>query len=178
MAPPNPRLHGGPDHAEACPRRAASTRPRRVLGERLRPKQTVGALAGAGAGGLLGAQIGEDEGQLAATAAGTLLGAFVGSEVGQSLDRADQLYASRASYDALEYAPSVALPLAEPGQRPSRQRHPAAHLPEHGRRILPRVPAAGGNRRRGPGGLWHRLPPAGRPVAAGRLSAGAAGRGL
>ncbi len=69
-------------------------------------KQTVGALAGAGAGGLLGAQVGKGKGQLAATAAGTLLGAFLGSEVGRSLDRADQLHASRASYQALEYAPA------------------------------------------------------------------------
>jgi surface antigen len=69
-------------------------------------KQTVGALAGAGAGGLLGAQIGKGKGQLAATAAGTLLGAFLGSEVGRSLDRADKLYASQASYQALEYAPA------------------------------------------------------------------------
>ena len=69
-------------------------------------KQTVGALAGAGAGGLLGAQLGDGKEQLAATAAGTLLGAFLGSEVGRSLDRADQLYASRASYEALEYAPA------------------------------------------------------------------------
>jgi surface antigen len=69
-------------------------------------KQTVGALAGAGAGGLLGAQLGDGKEQLVATAAGTLLGAFLGSEVGKSLDRADQLYASKASYEALEYAPS------------------------------------------------------------------------
>jgi surface antigen len=69
-------------------------------------KQTVGALAGAGAGGLLGAQVGKGGTRLAATAAGTLLGAFLGSEVGRSLDRADALYASRAEYHALEYAPS------------------------------------------------------------------------
>jgi surface antigen len=69
-------------------------------------KQTVGALAGAGAGGLLGAQVGKGGTQLAATAAGTLLGAFLGSEVGKSLDRADTLYASRAEYQALEYTPS------------------------------------------------------------------------
>ena len=69
-------------------------------------KQTVGALAGAGAGGLLGAQLGDGKEQLAATAAGTLLGAFLGSEVGRSLDRADKLYATRASYQALEYAPA------------------------------------------------------------------------
>jgi surface antigen len=72
----------------------------------LGPKQTVGALAGAGAGGLLGAQMGKGGTQLAATAAGTLLGAFLGSEVGKSLDRADAVYASRAEYQALEYAPS------------------------------------------------------------------------
>jgi surface antigen len=69
----------------------------------LGPKQTVGALAGAGVGGLLGAQIGNGKGRLAATAAGTLLGAFLGNEAGKSLDRADRLYASRAEYQALEY---------------------------------------------------------------------------
>jgi surface antigen len=75
-------------------------------GSDLGTKQTVGALAGAGAGGLLGAQVGKGGTQLAATAAGTLLGAFLGSEVGKSLDRADALYARRAEYRALEYAPS------------------------------------------------------------------------
>jgi surface antigen len=69
-------------------------------------KQTVGALAGAGAGGLLGAQVGKGGTRLAATAAGTLLGAFLGSEVGKSLDRADAVHASRAQYQALEYTPS------------------------------------------------------------------------
>ena len=69
-------------------------------------KQTVGALAGAGAGGLLGAQVGRGSTRLAATAAGTLLGAFLGSEVGRSLDRADAVHASQAQYQALEYTPS------------------------------------------------------------------------
>jgi surface antigen len=69
-------------------------------------KQTVGALAGAGAGGLLGAQVGKGSTRLAATAAGTLLGAFLGSEVGRSLDRADAVHASQAQYQALEYTPS------------------------------------------------------------------------
>jgi surface antigen len=72
----------------------------------LGPKQTVGTLAGAGAGGLLGAQVGKGSTRLAATAAGTLLGAFLGNEVGKSLDRADAVYASRAQYQALEYTPS------------------------------------------------------------------------
>jgi surface antigen len=70
-------------------------------------KQTVGALAGAAGGGLLGAQIGDGKKtRLAATAAGTLLGAFLGSEVGKSLDRADRMYAGEAQYEALEYVPS------------------------------------------------------------------------
>ena len=69
-------------------------------------KQTVGALAGAGAGGLLGAQVGKGSTRLAATAAGTLLGAFLGSEVGRSLDHADAAHASQAQYQALEYTPS------------------------------------------------------------------------
>ena len=69
-------------------------------------KQTVGTLAGAGAGGLLGAQVGKGSTRLAATAAGTLLGAFFGSEVGRSLDRADAAHASQAQYQALEYTPS------------------------------------------------------------------------
>ena len=69
-------------------------------------KQTVGALAGAGAGGLLGAQVGKGSTRLAATAAGTLLGAFLGNEVGKSLDRADAMHASHAQYQALEYTPS------------------------------------------------------------------------
>ena len=69
-------------------------------------KQTVGTLAGAGAGGLLGAQVGKGSTRLAATAAGTLLGAFLGSEVGRSLDRADAAHASQAQYQALEYTPS------------------------------------------------------------------------
>jgi surface antigen len=69
-------------------------------------KQTVGAIAGAGAGGLLGAQFGHGPGQLAATAAGTLAGALLGGAIGKSLDQTDQLYANSADYHALEYAPS------------------------------------------------------------------------
>ena len=66
-------------------------------------KQTVGAGAGAVAGGLAGSQIGSGSGQLVATGAGVLLGALLGSEVGKSLDRADMAYARQANqraYDA------------------------------------------------------------------------------
>lgn len=60
------------------------------------PKQGIGTLGGAAAGGLAGAQVGKGKGQLAMTALGALVGAFAGSSVGSSLDRADELHADRA----------------------------------------------------------------------------------
>lgn len=60
-------------------------------------KQTIGTGAGAVLGGLAGSQVGGGSGRLIAVGAGTLLGAFLGSEVGSSLDKADQLYAERAT---------------------------------------------------------------------------------
>jgi surface antigen len=75
-------------------------------GSDLGPKQTVGTLLGAGTGAFIGSHIGRGNGRLVATSVGTLLGAYVGNEAGKSLDRADQLYASRAEYQALEYTPS------------------------------------------------------------------------
>ncbi len=67
-------------------------------------KQTIGALGGAAAGGLLGAQIGGGSGQLAATAAGALLGALVGSEIGRTMDEVDRMRAEQA-YDQAQNAP-------------------------------------------------------------------------
>jgi surface antigen len=67
-------------------------------------KQTVGALGGAAAGGLLGAQFGSGKGQLAATAAGALLGALVGSEIGRSMDEVDRMQAEQA-YGQAQSAP-------------------------------------------------------------------------
>ncbi len=67
-------------------------------------KQTVGALGGAAAGGLLGAQIGGGKGQLAATGAGVLLGALIGSEIGRSMDEVDRMKAEQA-YDQAQAAP-------------------------------------------------------------------------
>lgn len=66
------------------------------------PKQTVGTLGGAVAGGLLGSQIGGGSGRLWATGAGVLLGGLLGSEIGRSLDRADQQYMAQASYQSLD----------------------------------------------------------------------------
>ena len=60
-------------------------------------KQSGGTLLGAGLGALAGSQIGSGRGQLAAVAIGALGGAFLGNSVGQSLDRADQLHANRAT---------------------------------------------------------------------------------
>ena len=70
------------------------------------PKQGIGAIAGAGAGGLAGSQIGDGRGQLIATGAGAVLGMLIGSEIGKSLDRADRLYAARNAQQTLETAPS------------------------------------------------------------------------
>lgn len=66
-------------------------------------KQVAGGLLGAAGGAVLGTQVGSGSGRLAATAIGTLIGAFAGSSIGQSLDRADQLHASRAQQSALEH---------------------------------------------------------------------------
>ena len=67
-------------------------------------KQTIGALGGAAAGGLLGAQFGSGKGQLAATAAGVLIGALIGSEIGRSMDDVDRMKAERA-YNQAATAP-------------------------------------------------------------------------
>ena len=69
-------------------------------------KEEVGALVGAGLGGLAGSFIGDGGGQLVAVGVGTMLGAILGSEVGKSLDRADKLAMAHAQYEALEYGES------------------------------------------------------------------------
>lgn len=63
-------------------------------------KQTVGALGGAAAGGLVGSQIGSGSGKLAATAIGVLAGGLIGSEIGKSLDSADRLEQQQAAQRA------------------------------------------------------------------------------
>lgn len=66
------------------------------------PKQQIGTLGGAVAGGLAGSAIGGGTGRLIATGAGVLLGSLLGSSIGQSLDRADQAYLSQSTQRALE----------------------------------------------------------------------------
>ncbi len=71
-------------------------------GQAYGPKQGFGTLAGAAAGGLLGAQIGSGSGRLVSTALGTLAGAAIGNSIGDSLDKADEVYATSARNKALE----------------------------------------------------------------------------
>lgn len=70
------------------------------------PKQTGGALVGAGTGALIGSQIGHGDTRLAAVAIGTLLGGFAGSEVGKSLDRADRVEMAQTTNNTLETYPT------------------------------------------------------------------------
>lgn len=65
-------------------------------------KEEVGALVGAGLGGLAGSMIGDGGGRLVAVGVGTMLGAIMGGEVGKSLDRADRLALAQARHEALE----------------------------------------------------------------------------
>ena len=69
-------------------------------------KEEIGAVVGAGLGGLAGSFIGDGGGQLVAVAVGTVVGAMMGAEVGKSLDRADRLALAEAQHDALEYGKS------------------------------------------------------------------------
>ena len=65
-------------------------------------KQTGGTLVGAGAGALLGSQMGSGRGKLAMVAIGALGGAFLGSQIGKSMDETDRQQAMRAQNRALE----------------------------------------------------------------------------
>jgi surface antigen len=70
------------------------------------PKQSIGGIGGAVAGGLLGSQIGSGEGRLVATGVGAALGALLGSSIGAQLDEADQQRVYYAQTQALETQPS------------------------------------------------------------------------
>ena len=65
-------------------------------------KEEVGAIVGAGLGGIAGSFIGDGGGKLVAVGVGTMLGAIIGGETGKSLDRADKLALAQAQHDALE----------------------------------------------------------------------------
>jgi len=69
-----------------------------------KPKETMGAILGAGVGALAGSQVGSGKGQMAAIAIGALAGAWAGGGVGKSLDRADRNYSQQTAQNALEYS--------------------------------------------------------------------------
>lgn len=69
-------------------------------------KTDGGTIIGAILGGVIGSQFGGGAGKLVATGVGVLLGSLVGRQAGESMDRADQLYAARASHTALETTPN------------------------------------------------------------------------
>ena len=66
-----------------------------------RGKDLIGAIGGALIGGLIGSQFGGGDGKLFTTGAGVLVGAMLGKSIAGDLDRRDQPYVERASYDAL-----------------------------------------------------------------------------
>ncbi len=70
------------------------------------PREGTGSLLGAGAGALIGSQIGSGGGQIAAVALGTLAGALIGQDIGRTLDRADLAYMQQSTQRSLEVIPT------------------------------------------------------------------------
>lgn len=68
------------------------------------PREGIGTVAGALAGGAIGSQIGSGSGQVIATAVGAVAGGLIGMEVGRALDARDRRLAMEAEYRALENA--------------------------------------------------------------------------
>ena len=67
------------------------------------PKEGTGTLLGAGAGAVLGSNIGKGKGNVVAIAIATLAGALFGQEIGRSLDRADRIAMGQNAQYSLEY---------------------------------------------------------------------------
>ncbi|WP_407047970.1 glycine zipper 2TM domain-containing protein [Methyloraptor flagellatus] len=70
------------------------------------PKQSLGTVTGALAGGLIGSQFGGGSGKVLAAGAGAALGALLGGDIGRNLDDRDRELAAQAEYDALEAGPA------------------------------------------------------------------------
>ena len=66
-------------------------------------KETIGTVAGAVLGGIIGSKVGKGEGQLWATGAGAVLGGILGSSIGRGLDEQDKAMMDRTSQAALEH---------------------------------------------------------------------------
>ncbi|MGQ4272475.1 glycine zipper 2TM domain-containing protein [Terrihabitans sp. B22-R8] len=67
------------------------------------PREGVGTVAGAVAGGLLGSTIGHGSGRAVATLAGAAVGGLVGNQIGRSMDDNARREAYDAEIRALEY---------------------------------------------------------------------------
>jgi surface antigen len=73
------------------------------------PKEDTGTLLGAGAGALIGSQIGGSPGtRVAAGVAGAAIGALIGNRIGAAMDDEDKKRAYAAQMQALESGPSGA----------------------------------------------------------------------
>jgi surface antigen len=73
------------------------------------PKEDTGTLIGAGAGALLGSQIGGDSrARVVGAVGGALLGGLIGNRIGAALDDEDKKRAYAAQMQALETGPSGA----------------------------------------------------------------------
>ncbi|MCB1491917.1 MAG: glycine zipper 2TM domain-containing protein [Rhodobiaceae bacterium] len=70
------------------------------------PKQAIGTVGGAVAGGIIGNQIGKGEGKAVATTIGVIAGGLIGNQIGAGLDELDRRRAQEAEYRALEYGRS------------------------------------------------------------------------
>ncbi len=68
-----------------------------------RQNETIGTIAGAGLGALVGSQFGGGSGQWIAGTIGALAGAWAGNQVGATMDANDRQYSQRTTQDALEY---------------------------------------------------------------------------
>jgi surface antigen len=73
------------------------------------PKEDTGTLVGAGAGALIGSQIGGDSrARVVGAVGGALLGGLIGNRIGAALDDEDKKRAYAAQMQALEAGPSGA----------------------------------------------------------------------
>lgn len=69
-------------------------------------KETIGTVAGALIGGILGNQVGKGSGRKVATVLGAVAGGYAGNRIGESMDCADQQAHANTTHDALEYQPT------------------------------------------------------------------------
>jgi surface antigen len=67
--------------------------------------RTIGTVAGAGVGAIIGNQFGSGTGNVIATVVGAAAGAYIGQRIGQYLDERDRLAMNQSTQTALTTAP-------------------------------------------------------------------------